>query len=342
MIHIRSIILLVVLALAYPVQAEEPPSDQLPEGMLDGENRTYVSASLENDLFGGGKDQNYTNGFRISWFEPERKPPGITERLEGVLPFLDVNDSTSVTYSLGHNLYTPKDIESREQDPTDRPWAAFLYGSMGMATVADNYLDEYEFILGVVGPLALGEEIQETVHDITGSPEPRGWDNQLKNEPGFMLSWQRRWPELQQDDIMGAHLTLVPHFGLTAGNIYTYANVGTTFKISSKGRDWTDKPMMVRPSIPGTGFFPRARTLYWEAFLALDGRAMVQNIFLDGNTFRDSHSVPKKTLVGDASAGITMTWGRMRVGYTLVYRTKEYVGQGAGEVFGAVNIGYIL
>lgn len=52
MIHIRSMVLLIVLALAHPTQAEETPGDQLPQEMLDGENRTYVSASLENDLFG--------------------------------------------------------------------------------------------------------------------------------------------------------------------------------------------------------------------------------------------------------------------------------------------------
>lgn len=71
--------------------------------------------------------------------------------------------TTSVAYSLGHNLYTPDAIESAEQDPEDRPWSAFVYGSMGMVTLNDESLDEYEIALGVVGPLALGEPVQKAV-----------------------------------------------------------------------------------------------------------------------------------------------------------------------------------
>lgn len=333
-------LLLAVSALA--ARAEEPVSENIPKSVLNGEQRSYVSVTLENDLFGKGTDQNYTNGIRVGWFEAGRKPPGITERVDEFIPFLDVNDTTSVTYSLGHNLYTPDDIGSPEQDPDDRPWAAFVYASMGMVTLDEDYLDEYEITLGLVGPAALGEQIQKSVHDVVGSPEPHGWDNQLKNEPGLILSWQRRWPKSLREDLAGTYLSLAPHTGLTVGNIYTYANAGATFKISSQAGRWADKPLMVRPSIPGTGFFPRAKNIYWETFLALEARAMARNIFLDGNTFEDSHSVDREPLVGDVSAGFTVTWRRLRVGYTLVYRTREFEGQDQEDLFGAVNIGYIL
>lgn len=342
MLVLRLVPLMLFVLMPLPAPGGPPLDDQIPAEMLDGENRHYFSVTLENDLFGRGSDQNYTNGFRIGWFKPGRKPPGITEQLEDVLPFLDVNDSTSVAFSLGQNLYTPDDIEALDQDPNDRPWAAFLYGSMGMATVSEDHLDEYEVTLGVLGPLALGEPVQKTVHDIVGSPAPRGWDNQLKNEPGIMLSWQRRWPTFLDEAMADTYLAVAPHFGLTAGNIYTYANSGLTFKVSSKSGRWADKPLMVRPSIAGTGFFPRTKELYWEVFLAAEARVVGRNIFLDGNTFRDSHSVAKKPLVGDASAGVTFTWGRLRLGYTLVLRTKEFDGQDKKHLFGAVNIGYTL
>lgn len=334
---------LLTASLLNAAHAAKPLVDQMPEELLGGKDRTYVNVTLENDLFGRGTDQNYTNGFRIGWFEPGRKPPGITDELEDILPFLQVNETTSVSYSLGQNLYTPDDIQNPQPDPDDRPWAAFLYGSMGMVTVYKHHLDEYEITLGVVGPLALGEPVQKTVHKIVGSPKPRGWDNQLHNEPALMMSWQRRWPNLLSLDIDDDHFfAMAPHFGFTAGNVYTYANAGATFKVASQKGRWADKPLMVRPSIPGTGFFPKTKDLYWELFLAFEGRAVGRNIFLDGNTFRDSASISKKSLVGDVSAGITLTRGRFRAGYTLVYRTREYVGQNVGDLFGAVNIGYIF
>lgn len=338
----RLIPVLLLVASALPAQAEEPLSDDFPKRLLEGEDRLYIGMTVENDLFGKGSDQNYTNGIRIGWFDAGEKPPGITQRLDDFLPLLDVNDTTSVTYSLGHNLYTPDAIESPEQDPDDRPWAAFAYASMGMVTLTDGALDAYEITLGVVGPMALGEQLQKTTHDIIGSPEPRGWDNQLKNEPGLVLSWQRRWPKSFRRDLAGTYLSFAPHVGLTAGNIYTYASSGATFKLSSRSGRWADKPLMVQPSIPGTGFFPRTGKLYWEFFLALEGRAMARNIFLDGNTFTDSHSVDKKPLVGDLSAGITATWRRLRVGYTIVYRTREFEGQDDPALFGAVYAGYMM
>lgn len=340
--RLRLIPIILLMAAALPAHAEEPLSDDFPKHMLDGEDRLYIGMTLENDLFGKGSDQNYTNGIRVGWFDAGRKPPGITQRLDDFLPLLDINETTSVTYSLGHNVYTPDAIESPEQDPDDRPWAAFAYASMGMVTLTDSALDEYEITLGVVGPMALGEQLQKTTHDIIGSPEPRGWDNQLKNEPGLVLSWQRRWPKSFRRDVAGTYLSFAPHVGLTAGNIYTYASSGATFKLSSRSGRWADKPLMVQPSIPGTGFFPRTRNLYWEFFLALEGRAMARNIFLDGNTFTDSHSVDKKPLVGDLSAGITATWRRFRVGYSIVYRTREFEGQDDPAIFGAVYAGYMM
>jgi len=324
------------------VHAEQSLRDDFLEQAMENGDQRYINITNENDLFGKGTDQNYTNGVRLGWFDVGRKPPGITEDLEDILPFLDVNETTSVVYSVGHNLYTPDDIGSPVQDADDRPWAAFLYGSIGMVTVSDRYLDEYEITLGIVGPAALGEPIQKTVHDVVGSPEPRGWDNQLDNEPGLILSWQRRWPQFLRDDVVDTHLSIAPHFGLTAGNIYTYVNAGATLKLSSELGRWADKPLLVRPSIPGLGFFPRARDFYWELFFAFEGRAVARNIFLDGNTFSDSHSVDKETLVGDISGGITITWRGVRVGYTLVYRTREFVGQDEADLFGAINIGFIL
>lgn len=327
---------------SFDVHAEDSLHEEFEGRVLKENSRRYLTVTLENDLFGKGTDQNYTNGFRVGWFDAGRKPPGITEDLEDYLPFLDVNETTSVSYSLGHNIYTPDNVESPAQDPEDRPWAAFLYGSMGMLTVSEAYLDEYEITLGVVGPVAQGEPIQKFAHDIVGSPKPRGWDNQLNNEPAVMLSWQRRWPTFLHGDLSGTNLSLAPHFGLTAGNVYTYANTGATFKLSSEGERWVDKPLMVRPSIPGIGFFPRTNKFYWEVFLAVEMRAIARNIFLDGNTFSDSHSIDKKNFVGDVSAGVTLTWRSFRMGYTLVYRTREFVGQDEPDLFGAINLGLVF
>jgi lipid A 3-O-deacylase len=328
------------MLMPFSALAEETLKDRFPKDLLNNDKKYYFTLTVENDLFGKGTDQNYTNGIRLGWFEAGEKPLGITNNLEKILPFLDINETTSVAYSVGHNLYTPKAVESPLQDPNDRPWASFLYSSIAMATLAKNHLDEYEITLGVVGPLALGEPIQKKWHKLINSTTPRGWDNQIKNEPGIILSWQRRWPETWYADLGGTFLSFTPHAGVTAGNIYTYANAGSTIKFSPENNRWADKPLSVRPSIPGTGYFPASERMGWELFLGLEGRAVARNIFLDGNTFADSHSVDRKILVADASAGVALTWGQTRLSYTLVYRTKEFNKQDDAAIFGAVSLGY--
>jgi hypothetical protein len=322
------------------LHAEPPNSFDLPRAVTDNDKKRFVTLTIENDLFGAGTDQNYTDGIRIGWFEAGKKPPGITNDLQNILPFMEINDTTSVAYSIGHNLYTPKAVQSRLQDPKDRPWAAFLYGSMAMVTIANNYVDQYEITVGVVGPAALGEPIQKNWHKIIGTTTPRGWDNQIKNEPGLIVSWQRLWPETWHADINDLFLSFVPHAGLSAGNIYTYANGGGTVKLSPQSNRWTDKPLSVRPSIPGTGYFSTSENVDWELFFGVEGRAVARNIFLDGNTFANSHSVDKKPFVGDISGGMAFTYQQTRLSYTLVYRSKEFYGQDDADVFGGISIGY--
>lgn len=65
---------------------------------------------------------------------------------------------------------------------------------------------------------------------------------------------------------------------------------------------------------------------------------MAHNIFLDGNTFRDSHDVERNILVGDASAGFSLTYGDYRMSYTLNARTKEFETQDQESIFGSVTL----
>ena len=52
-----------------------------------------------------------------------------------------------------------------------------------------NKLDTVEIDVGMVGPAALGEPIQTKWHQLIGSPQPRGWGNQIPNEPAFLVSY---------------------------------------------------------------------------------------------------------------------------------------------------------
>jgi len=75
-------------------------------------------------------------------------------------------------------------------------------------------------------------------------------------------------------------------------------------------------------------------------FLAVDGKAVARNILLDGNTFRDSHSVNKKPFVVDFIGGVGMIIHQIKITYSYVYRTKEFKTQNDEQQFGAISVSF--
>ena len=306
-------------------------------------NYEYLSISVENDNFGGGTDRYYTSGVRATWFDSDITVPPVIDVMADKIPTFDLNENTATFYSIGHNIYTPEDIRIAYQPIDDRPWAAFLYGSVGLATVTQNkdipfHIDELEFTFGVIGPPALGEPLQKFIHkNVIPAPEPKGWDNQLSFEPGFIISWQRRIPYALEKQIGSVNARIEPNYSVSLGNIRSNASIGATFIIASDRL--LDTPTRVRPAIPGTGIFLTEKNKFnWQLFAGADGRFVARDIFLDGNTFSDSHSVDKKYLVGDISGGFSIFYDDYRFSYTLNLRTKEFRTQDENSVFGSITL----
>ena len=75
-------------------------------------------------------------------------------------------------------------------------------------------------------------------------------------------------------------------------------------------------------------------------FGSVDGRAVARDIFLDGNTFTDSHSVDRKNFVADISAGMSLIFNQFKLSYAQVMRTKEFRGQEKEHWFGSVSLSF--
>jgi hypothetical protein len=344
--HKQSLLLALTLFLAlFPEHSQAQDQKQsfensIPENILDN-GRRFLTLTTENDLYATSSDQNYTNGIRATYFDVGAKTPEFAFLLAKYIPAFNVNKTTSVYYSLGQNLYTPEDIAARTPNPKDRPYSAFLYGTAGLTSITDNHIDDLEVTLGVVGPWALGEETQEAVHDIVNATDPSGWDHQLENEAGLILSWQRRWPEAYAQAFGPLYFRFSPYAGASLGNIYTYGAGGITAQLTPKRFKWQSDPLRVRPAMPGNGFFSVPDNQFsWSLFAGVEERVVARNIFLDGNSFESGPSVNKKTFVTDANTGITLTYGRTQIAYTINWRSKEFDGQGDPSIFGALSIAY--
>jgi len=351
----RYVLLILVFSLQFQAYAEEKQAEKqteeqkpntfeesIPSWVLNDIEDSFFTITDENDFFGGGTDKNYTNGIMLTWFNRDVRKSKIAEFVADIIPNFDIDGTTSVYYSIGHNLYTPERIDIPIPDTKDRPYAAFLYGSVGFTDIEDNHIDDIEITLGVIGPMAFGEEIQVNYHSLIETTEPKGWDYQLENELGLMFSWQRRWPEAFAVDTWGGgYFRIMPHVGATIGNIYTYTNAGFNLQFVPKKDRWQSQPLRVRPAIPGSGFFSNFEDGWsWMLFAGVEGRVIARNIFLDGNTFEDSPSVDKRYFVADANAGLAMSYKSMRISYTVNWRSEEFRGQDESHLFGALSLGF--
>lgn len=307
-----------------------------PSGAAEEAERGTLSLLFENDLF-YDTDRHYTNGVRASWLSGPDGTPSWAASAARWFPLFPDGGIVRTSYAIGQNMYTPADIALRDPPLDDRPYAGWLYGSIGLIAETGRQLDQLELTLGVVGPASLAAQTQKFIHKITDSQEPRGWDTQLKNEPGVVLTYQRSWRGFVSESVSGFAFDATPHAGGALGNVFTYANAGLTLRFGQRlPLDYG--PPRIQPSLPGSGFFVPQDDFGWYLFAGVEGRAVARNIFLDGNTFRDSRSVDKKPLVGDLQLGIALTWHNVRLSYTHVLRTREFETQGKADDFGAFSL----
>jgi hypothetical protein len=315
--------------------APEKNADQTINGKPDKDPDSIIGFNFENDLF-AGRDQYYTNGARFSYLTPEYNAPQLARTVANYLPF-SKGEPYRISLALGQNIYTPHDIRTSVPDPDDRPYAGWLYGSVGLVADRGNRLDTAMLTVGMVGPASLARQTQTIIHRWVDSPKPMGWDYQLKNEPGVMLTMERKWRHWVYYNPTGLGFDVMPEIGATVGNIQTYANTGAMLRVGYQLPDDYGPPR-IRPSLPGSDFFIPEKKFGFYGFAGVEGRAVARDIFLDGNTFTDGPSVNKEYGVASLQAGIAATYGRYRVSYTQVFETKEFKTQQHSTEYGAVTL----
>jgi hypothetical protein len=307
-----------------------------------------VNIYFENDLF-TGTDRNYTNGVKISLISPDLvsfvesgKLPEWSLEYIYQLPFINDPDSTlkrKVEFSLGQNMYTPADISRSDLISDDRPYAGWTYFAAAFHTRSNKRMDTIELQLGMVGPSSFAEETQNVVHDLRDLDLANGWEHQLKNELGLAAIYERKWhlaPFFSRDTFA---IDAITHLGGSLGNVATYANTGFETRLGwNLPNDFGVS--LIRPA--GNTSFSMKQQPGGYLFAAVNGRAVLQDIFLDGNTFAHSHSVNKKPLVADLAGGAAFYFKQFKLTWTQVLRTKEFDGQTDNHSFGSLAFSFFF
>lgn len=328
----RFVSILLLAALAFPACAAE---SALPTAPPPG---SEIQLFVENDML-ANTDRYYTNGIKLGVglpFDLLQMP--AAQVLRGFDP--DNGDDVQVGLFLGQNIYTPRDITIATAQPHDRPWAAWLYLGGVAQRARNNRLDTVEFDLGVIGPAALGEEVQKTWHRLIDTKEPRGWDNQAKTEPAFMISY------LQKRRFGNEHADLILHGGGSLGTVMTHARAGALvrlgWRLTGYGPDTIEPGGAMLHGTRAQGAKDYAGTS-WSVFAGVDHRLVAHNIFLDGPVFRDGPSVDSRRHVRDLTVGFGVRVDRLRFSWTRVSRSEEFrsaAGGGGAQRFDSLNLGF--
>ncbi|MEN8171039.1 MAG: lipid A deacylase LpxR family protein [Pseudomonadota bacterium] len=309
---------------------------------------SFISLQMENDFFADSGDRYYTHGTQLSLLNKEA-PPAFLAKVADWTPFYQQGNSLNlVQYTLGQKIFTPNNTEATTVVDGDRPYAGYLYFSatvlsqIGSSLIFDHshidYGNMFEVTLGVVGPSAMSEETQTGFHDLVGIDSPSGWDNQLEDELAIGLMYSRFW-RLVQPVTDGVEFGVNPHISMSLGNVYTYGAGGVMFRLGNNLRRDLSPPN-IRPGFPGPAYFQTSNEASWYVYLGFETRLVLRDIFLDGNTFTDSHSVEKELLVGDMQFGIVYMLGDVRITFSNMIRTDEFKTQQVSTQYGALNLTY--
>ncbi|MGF1454796.1 MAG: lipid A deacylase LpxR family protein [Alphaproteobacteria bacterium] len=302
---------------------------------------------IENDFFGVPRgdisDRYYSNGFVFTYRRSGEDASGFSTRLVDRLFGADETAHTLEAFGIGQSFFTPEDLTVADPQPQDHPYAGWLRLTYDLAVHDGHTIDSAQISLGVVGPLAAGRQLQRFWHDMIQDVDPQGWDNQLGNEPVLQAIWQRKWKPYTL--FTGARLgdirfggDIRPVTDVNLGNAFVNGGVGGEIRIGNDLEGTFGAPRL-GPAAPFSGFSQSTEDgLNWSIFAGASARVVGRNLFVEGNTFRDSLGQDARLFVNDVSAGVSLQLGHAELAYSFVTRSEEFNRQRGRHYFGLIGL----
>ena len=302
---LTAVFMLAFLLFPGNVHAQEP----------DGVEGATWRFEFNNDVF-FGKDNKISSGWSLqkhsgvaeSWETLEGVPRFVRRWGKAVPTLTEEGLLYRAGIALGQVIQTPDDLSRSDLIEDDVPYAGALTLQATWYAFNDEEFRGFEITVGVVGPPSLAEQTQKTVHKLIGSLDPRGWNHQLHTEPVINFNYMRKQKIWRWGKPAGLSFDTAINGNVGLGNLFTQASTALEMRFGHnmpRGFVYVPDPiglsMHYKASLNPAN--PRAASFY--ATLVLRGSAFAHNIFLDGNTFKNSHSVDKKPLVGQVLAGLS-------------------------------------
>ena len=193
--------------------------------------------------------------------------------------------------------------------------------------------------VGVIGPSAGGETVQNKFHQLIGTAQAVGWGTQLPDEILLNLDGEFR----HRFDLDGPDRDtrdLIARAVLQLGTMRTEAIFGAQFRWGSDlGRSWGHS--YIRHS---NGYDPSSDLrapgkdgfAFW-GFADAQVEVVVRNYATDGTNFQDSRAVARSPIILQAALGATVQIASCSLTYFCAARTKEFETQDGLHLFGGLK-----
>jgi lipid A 3-O-deacylase len=182
-----------------------------------------IGIQSDNDSYlGQGSDRYYTDGIYI-YFRHALKVDAGTDLQNKILGF-----------EAGQKIFNPQtgSISYNGVDNTgyiDRPFAAYLYVGTTLNLLYKNESNlKLGAQIGIVGPGALGRQVQTFVHDNFGFYHPSGWEYQVDNNVELNLS-----AEYNRLLARGSWIDVSLASYANLGNGFSGAGIGPLFRLGN-------------------------------------------------------------------------------------------------------------
>ena len=284
----------------------------VPFGTAVAQGARTFTVRADNDAFDfwmlpwNRPDEEYTSGVHLT-YEGGDAPRWARPALRGYAAcgFTPASCRSS-RWELGQDIYTPSvSPDDPHAAPGARPNAGWLYLTEAARILSPSRLDELAITLGVTGPPSLGRFTQQLAHHAAPAfNRPTDWTQQIGFEPGAIVSYEAR-----RRASLGDGADFMPYASASLGNILTQADGGFDARIGWR----LDAPWL-----------PSTRGLTLAITTGASGRAIARNVFLDGNTFRDSPHVGHEAFVASGRAGIELRYRGFSAAFVAHNDTRSY------------------
>jgi lipid A 3-O-deacylase len=284
---------------------------------------TIITGQVENDS-PSGTDRFYTSGVRFGITLPTGQLPGFASEFGHTLWG---DGQQRLAFDLTQNMFTPRVTQAAQPDPHDRPYAAILLGTASLIQDSETTRNVLSLGLGAIGPPALGEEAQNTVHRAIHALSAKGWSAQLPGQPVAQLTADRIWRVPITEPGSAIEMDVLPELTGGLGTWRIYAQAGVQLRVGQGlGSDFG--AARIRPGLSGGDAFNATRPFAWYFFAGADGQAVAWDETLNGEPFASTRHVSATPLVGEFQVGVTvMVSNAVRASFTQVWQTREFYGQ---------------